>query len=236
MTSFLNKEPAPSRFLPEEIDLTRKLFPELTAAELIELQHKRAELYDVRRAAVFLKVLRYSYSSTGKSFGCQPFDISTLFDLIIKVSKRLSSVVIENQDFKILIEHYDRPNAFIYCDPPYFDTENMYKGGFTMDDHMRLFNTLSRVNGRFLLSYNDCPIARDIYKEFCILSFSRMHSMAQKYEPGKEFHELLIANYDILEREKHRPYQLTIFDSGEKAEVGKLLKGSVVHYGRIKSI
>ena len=38
--------------------------------------------YDVRRAAMFLKLLRYSYSSSGKSYASQPFDIRKLFELI----------------------------------------------------------------------------------------------------------------------------------------------------------
>ena len=152
--------------------------------------------------------------------------------MIEKVSGRLQPVVIENKDFQAVMEQYDRENALIYCDPPYFDTESMYKGGFTMGDHMRLFNTFREAKGKVLISYNDCAVARKTYDEYCIMSFSRVHSMAQKYEPGKEFHELLIANYDILEREKNKPYQLTIFDSGESAEVSNLLKGSVIHYGR----
>ena len=32
--------------------------------------------------------------------------------------------------------------------------------------------------------------------------------MAQRYEAGKEFKELLIGNYDLFEREKAKPAQL----------------------------
>ena len=35
--------------------------------------------------------------------------------------------------------------------------------------------------------------------------------MVQKYDAGKEFHEILIANYDYLEREQEKPCQLTLF-------------------------
>ena len=47
----------------------------------------------------------------------------SLFQLIEQVGKRLENTVIENQDFEILIKHYDRENAFFYCDPPYFSSE-----------------------------------------------------------------------------------------------------------------
>lgn len=55
--------------------------------------------------------------------------------------------------------------------------------------------------------------------------------MAQKYEAGKKFHELLIANYDILEREKSMPYQISFFESGSNEEVFKILKESEIHHG-----
>lgn len=39
-------------------------------------------------------------------------NIRSLFGLIQDVSIRLNNAVIENQDFEILIKHYDRDNAF----------------------------------------------------------------------------------------------------------------------------
>lgn len=38
----------------------------------------------------------------------------------------MANVVIENQDFEMLIRHYDRLDAFFYADPPYFSTEDMF--------------------------------------------------------------------------------------------------------------
>lgn len=84
------------------------MLPEPQAKEIIELFSKSATDYDIRRAVMFLKLLRYSYSSSGKSFACQPFSIRSLFRLIEDVSVRMSNVVIENQDFQTLINHYDR--------------------------------------------------------------------------------------------------------------------------------
>lgn len=144
------------------------------------------------------------------------YGLDRLFDLIEQVGKRLANVVIENQDFETLIKHYDRENAFIYNDPPYVDTEGFYKGGFNMDSHIRLRDTLFGIKGKFLLSYNDYDIVRELYNGCDIIGFTRVHSMAQKYEAGKEFHELLIANYDIMEREKSQPYQLTFFNQAIK--------------------
>ena len=206
---FFKKEEFNDRFLSEEMELTKIMLPELRADELMELQKKSVLEYDLRRAVMFLKLLRYSYSSGGKSFASQPFSVATLFSLINKLSRRMEYTVIENQDFEVLINHYDRPSAFFYSDPPYVSSEYMYECGFGWDDHLRLNRVLKSIQGKCLVSYNDCPEVQELYKDFYKYSFTRVHSMAQKYEAGKEFPEILIANYDMSERERSLPYQLT---------------------------
>ena len=198
-------------YLAEELALTTLMIPPPEAGELQEIRTRITNDYDVRRAAMFLKLLRYSYSSGCKSFASQPFDIRKLFGLIKELEDRMANVVVENQDFETLIKHYDRTDTFFYADPPYFSTEDMYAVGFNWNDHVRLRNTLAEIKGKFLLSYNDCPEIRELYKDFSLFDFSRTHSMAQRYEAGKEFKELLIANYDLYERERNRPLQMTLF-------------------------
>ena len=210
LKTFFKKESFEDKFFRQEMELTKIMLPDIQADEIIELYRKSMEDYDIRKAALFLKLLRYSYSSTGKSYACQPFSFLNLFTLIENVGKRLTNTVIENQDFEILIRHYDRIGAFFYCDPPYFTTEKMYQCRFTPDDHLRLFRVLSSIKGKVLLSYNDCPEVKEIYKDFYFYSFKRIHSMAQKYEAGKEFGEILIANYDLTERKQLKPVQLSL--------------------------
>ena len=155
--------------------------------------------------------------------------LRTLFALVQDFAKRCENVVIENQDFETLIKHYDRPTTFTYCDPPYFTSEYVYDCGFTWEDHLRLYHALAGMKGKFLLSYNDCPEIRELYKEYNFFDFKRVHSMAQKYEAGKEFPELLIANYDLFERERQQPHQLTLFDSIDKPlDYEKILKENIV--------
>lgn len=144
---FFDHETFDDRFLTEEMMLTEIMLPPPEAAELKEIRKRITEDHDVRRAAMFLKLLRNSYSSSGKSFASQPFDIRKLFGLIQELEDRMANVVIENQDFETLIRHYDRPDAFFYADPPYFSTEDMYEVGFGWDDHVRLRETLGRIKG-----------------------------------------------------------------------------------------
>ena len=227
---FFRKEEFDDAFLQEEMHLTEILLPEPEATEVRELMQAAKQDHDLRRAAMFLKLIRYSYSSGGKSYACQPFNIASLFTLIEQLAKRLANTIIENQDFEVLIKHYDRPGGFVYCDPPYFSSEYVYDCGFTWEDHLRLHRTLTGAKGKFLLSYNDCPEIRELYDGCSFFDFRRIHSMVQKYEAGKEFPELLIANYDLYERQRERGNQLTLFDlyGDEPYDYEKILKEAII--------
>ena len=227
---FFEYEVFSDEYLAEELELTKLMLPEPEATELIELRKRLTEDHDVRRAAMFLKLLRYSYSSSGKSFASQPFDIRKLFGLIRELEDRMANVIIENQDFETLIRHYDRTDAFFYADPPYFSTEDMYDVGFGWEDHVRLRDTLKSIKGKFLLSYNDCPEIRELYQGFSMFDFTRTHSMAQRYEAGKVFKELLIGNYDLYERERGKSQQLTLFNlcGDDSYDYEKILKECII--------
>lgn len=65
---FFDHETFDDRFLTEELMLTEIMLPPPEAAELKEIRKRITEDHDVRRAAMFLKLLRNSYSSSGKSY------------------------------------------------------------------------------------------------------------------------------------------------------------------------
>ncbi len=211
LKKFIEQEEFTPAFLEEELELTQILLPEPEADEIARIIQTRAQNYDIRRAASYLKLLRLSYASGKKSFSAQPFDVRSLFGLIWAAHARLANVVIENKDFEALIRHYDRDETVFYCDPPYYMTEGMYAAVFTSEDHLRLFETLAQAKGKWLLSYNDCPYIRELYHDYCLYDFTRAHSMAQRYDVGKMLGELLIGNYDLYERERTKSVQLTLF-------------------------
>lgn len=215
LKKFINQEEFTDEFLAEEMQLTEILLTEPDADEIAEMMLTKAKDHDIRRAAAYLKLLRYSYSSGKKSYASQPFDIRRLFTLVWDTHARLANAVIENKDFEQLIRHYDREETVYYCDPPYYTSEGMYAMVFTQDDHHRLFRTLASTKGKWLLSYNDCAFIRELYREYSLFSFERIHTMAQRYSAGAMFPELLIGNYDLFERERMQPCQLTMFGDDE---------------------
>ena len=181
-------------------------------SEILGILNKSGDEYKIKRAVAFYKLIHYSYASGCKSVACQPFDITRTYSTILQANWRLRNVFIENKDFEAILRHYDRENSFFYCDPPYYETEGHYEVEFAKDDHVRLRDTLAELKGKWLVSYNDCEYIRELYADYNIMAFSRLSNLAQRYEGGAQYAELLIANYDFEERGRLIPQQLTFFD------------------------
>ena len=174
---------------------------------------EKAEIGDVQRAAQFYQLIRYSYASGCDSFGGKSHSMWSNFPLIEQASRRLQKVVIENKDFEKLISAQDSEMSFFYCDPPYYSTESYYNNvGFTSADHERLRDTLKKISGKFLLSYNDCPAIRELYQGYEMYSYERLNNIRQRFDGGSMFNELLIANYDLDERLKENQ-QISFFET-----------------------
>ena len=138
-------------------------------------------------------MVRYSFSGSSKSFGGKPCDIRRFFHLIWECSRRLANVIVENKDFEDVIRQYDRGDAWIYCDPPYFEAE-CYEVAFPKENHQRLHDTLLNCQGYVMVSYNYCPYICELYHEFYIFRVVRPNSMSQT--AGSEYEEVIITNYD----------------------------------------
>ena len=149
---------------------------------------------------------------------------------------RLQKVGVENKDCIRLISQYDRPESFFYCDPPYYNADQYYEAvsadGF---DHKRLAETLLSIKGKFLLSYNDCPEIRELYARpgIVIEGTARLSNIAQRYDNGKMYPELLIANYDTTEFARSC-VQLTLFDGdGTEFDPKRILNERILYNGTI---
>ena len=192
---FFSKDEITDDYLQEEMDLTEVYLKPPDAEAIRTLMLERAPRGDIRRAADYFKLVRYSFSGGAKSFGGKPCDIRRFFHLIWECSRRLANVVIENKDFEELIRQYDRKNAVLYCDPPYYMAEGCYPVEFPLEDHQRLHDVLIGSEGYFIVSYNYQEYICDLYQDGCfIFRTSRPNSMSQR--AGSEYEEIIITNYD----------------------------------------
>lgn len=94
------------------------------------------------------------------------------------IHERLAGVVIECLPFARLISTYDRPSTLFYLDPPYWNCETDYGDGvFERADFERMAAQLGAIKGRFLLSLNDTPEVRRIFKRFRIEVVETVYSI-----------------------------------------------------------
>lgn len=156
-------------------------------------------LTDLERAARFLYLQRTSFGGKvcGRNFGVSVscgarFDVTKLSSMLEEVHERLAGVVIEALPFGRLIEVYDRPTTLFYLDPPYWDCEWDYGPGvFGKADFEVMATQLAAIKGRFVLSLNDRPEVRSVFKAFHLEEVEANYSLNGKVQ-GKAA-ELLIS-------------------------------------------
>jgi DNA adenine methylase len=137
----------------------------------------------------------FGYGTTGRG----RFNRTSLAALN-KCHKRLDGVTIENTDWPDLVKRYDRPHTFFYCDPPYLETAG-YASEFGLADHAKLAQVLRGIEGKYLLSINDHPAIRNLYKGLTIRPIQTTYTVSRdKSAAAAERGELLIANYKLPRR------------------------------------
>ena len=151
-------------------------------------------LTDIQRAARFFVAIKSSFGTDCRSFSVRGRDFKGTVDFLVEASRRLNRVVIENLDFEQLLRTYDRSDALFYLDPPYYEAEKYYPDRFQPDDHARLRQTLGRLRGRFILSYNDCPKIRELYQDYKMIEVDRQDNLAAKKQ-ARRYKELVIKNF-----------------------------------------
>lgn len=152
-------------------------------------------LTDIQRAARFLYCIKFSFGADQRTFATAPKDIEHTRKYLSEVKERLKGVVIEQRDFEPLIKTYDREGALFYLDPPYVGTEGYYNVPFTAEDHQRLAGILQKIKGRFILSYNDCPMIRDLYSWCNVEGIIRNTTLAGNSDNKVPFAEVIAKNF-----------------------------------------
>lgn len=164
-----------------------------------------AEPTEIQRAAKFFWRLKCSFggkmnakSNFGYAFGERPsFRTERLTQIIASAHDRLKHVYIFREDFETLIDRFDRPETFFYCDPPYYGCESCYEHTFHGSDHERLAARLRAIKGKFLLSYGDCLEIRNLYNWATIETVTTRYSLPKATTKRGTVNELLIRSYGL---------------------------------------
>lgn len=111
---------------------------------------------------------------------------------------RLQNVQLECTDALRIIHSRDQKDAFFYCDPPYFNSDCGHYDGYSEQDFEQLLISLSKIEGKFLLSSYPSDILERYSKanQWHHKSFS-FNVSVNKGARGKRKTEVLTSNYPI---------------------------------------
>jgi DNA adenine methylase len=117
---------------------------------------------------------------------------------------RIQNVQIECRDALKIIRSRDTEDTFFYCDPPYPDTDQGHYDGYSSADFRELLETLSKIEGRFLLSsfrHDYLAVYMEKYK-WSQFEIRMAKPMSAQNGAGRTLQkiEVLTANYPIESR------------------------------------
>jgi DNA adenine methylase len=94
-------------------------------------------------------------------------------------------VTITNRDYKAVLLDLDA-DTFVFADPPYhFQGSVLYRHAFTEQDHCELRSLLAEAKFPWLLSYDDCPQVRKMYRDDTVVELPMtytIHGISKKRE------------------------------------------------------
>lgn len=169
-----------------------------------EMRKNDRGLTDIQRAAQFYFLLRSAFSCQldgSFSYSRERKPSLKLGDELRKnlssIHDRLQNVVIENASYDYVIKRMDAPETLFYLDPPYWDCENDYgQGIWSKQDFYALKAQLDKIKGKFILSLNDAPEVRELFKDYKIqykkIRWSVNSKAANQDHNGNE---LIITNF-----------------------------------------
>lgn len=159
-------------------------------------------LTELERAVCYLYIQKNAFGGKvrnpafGVEFERVRFSSERIIPQIYALHKRLAGVYVECLPYAEFIKRYDRTDTLFYLDPPYWGCESFYgKDFFSRADFGELAKLLKGIKGRFILSINDVPEIRQIFKSFYIKEVQTMYITGT--QPGKAAAELLVSNIDL---------------------------------------
>ena len=162
------------------------------------------DLPEELRAAIYfhLNINYFNNDMQLAAFAYNYSDISvTVFQQLIRSREKLQGVLIENKDWLAILQKYNKPNkkVLFFLDPPYVvsDSGIYYEHIFEEKDHRFLatyMKQVDRMGNMFLITYDNVPLIRELYKDFEQHEISFMYS--SMLGNNRKAIELVITNFE----------------------------------------
>lgn len=99
----------------------------------------------------------------------------------------------ENEPWDRCFNRYDRGHTFFYADPPYLGTAG-YDQSFDWEQYELLAKVMAESKGKVMLSINDQPDIRELFKDFRITQLELAYTIGRN-KTGKASGELVVCNW-----------------------------------------
>ena len=119
-----------------------------------------------------------------------------------KWKEQLKGVTITNLDYEKAIKKYDGTHTFFFIDPPYENTDKHFGYAQSSEfDFERLLEVLKGIKGNFLMTINDSPNIRKLFKDFTIKAVDVPSPWGNRDPDMSSIRkELFITNYTMHRR------------------------------------
>lgn len=159
---------------------------------------KTQEEEPLLKALRFLFLSNYGYLGLPDTmrFGVENTS-KIIYENINKTHEFLFGCEFMNVDFRDIFKKLSLKNdaekleTFVYCDPPYLDTENNYESGFTHKDSEDLFKVLIESGCKFAMSEFDHPKIIEQAKDYGLI----IETIRERVNIKNRRVEILVTNY-----------------------------------------
>jgi DNA adenine methylase len=144
---------------------------------------KDSDLSILDRAFMYFYVNRTSHNGIGgfsintlirRGMSKSISDTLSCIDRLPELHERISHMIVCNRNGIDLVNKYNTPNVFIYCDPPYMQcTRTSSRYPVDMDDktQMEFLTAVVNSQAKILISGYDNPVYQESLKDFTKIEF-----------------------------------------------------------------
>jgi len=158
-------------------------------------------LTDVQRAARFYYLQQSAFGARvqGQTYGVATttppgLNFMRIEENLSMAHLRLSSAYIENLTWSECVARYDRAHTFFFMDPPYWEAEG-YGVQFGWEQYELLAQMLGQLKGKAILTLNDHPDIRQLFKDFIIEKTDIKYTVGGG--EGADRSEVIIFSWDM---------------------------------------
>ena len=175
-------------------------------SDLLKYWKVNKETEPIKKALRFLFLSNFTYLGGGDivRFGAAGSAQKDNLDFSLRLQHtytQLESTIFNNIDFEKFLKDIsfrtdgrnDEAKTFIYCDPPYINTNDNYSNSFTKADFIRLLDANEATGCKFAISEFDNPFVIQQAKERGL----NVHIIGERQNLENRRTEILITNYQI---------------------------------------